>query len=144
MGSSLAQTVRTRQITTGHVVKIYGGLTGCVEIAGLNLNPHEQNHARKGVHLRSFNTITVPRFVYYLRVLNELQNEKYNHRTLRNLLRGIAGHSESTNFGCWSLLVRCGRCFCSNPVMRVFDRFGRVDIVPLSSEPQGQFCPIIV
>ena len=58
----------------------YGGPTCYVEIAGLNLNPHEQNHARKGVHLRSFNTMTFPHFVYSLRGLNKLHNEKYNHK----------------------------------------------------------------
>ena len=97
----------------------------------MNLNPHEQNHSRKKIHLRSLNNMVLPHFTYALRVINEVGNEEYNRKTLSNLLRRVAGHPRNVAF--LNLLWVCGRCFCGKPLMRVFDQFVRVDIVELDS-----------
>lgn len=114
----------------------YAGLSGCFEIAGLNVSLHEQNHVRKGVHLRSFNSLTFPYFASSLQVFNDLQSDEYNGKPLRNRPHTMAGHSKGRDFACWCLLLRSGKCFCSNPVTLVFDRFGRVDVLQRSSIPQ--------
>ena len=111
----------------------HSGLTTCSEIAGVNLNPHEQDHAKKHVYLRSINTMAFPNFTYALRVINELQNEGINKRTLLRQLRCFETHPVTTFGSCHKSLWHCGRCFCSKPTMRVFDSFGRVDVVFLGS-----------
>lgn len=111
----------------------HSGLTKCSEIAGVNLNPHEQDHAKKHVYLRSINTMAFPNFTFALRVINELQNEGINRRTLGRLLRSLEEHPVAKINACHKSLWFCGRCFCLKPTIRVFDSFGRVDVVFLSS-----------
>lgn len=113
--------------------RAHSGLSGCFDIAGVNLTPHEQDHSKKPVHFRSVNTMNFPNFTYSLRVINEIQNEQYNKRTLGRLLEAIDGHPEGRVSACREALWTCGRCFCANPVVRVFDCFGRVDIIFLSA-----------
>ena len=72
-------------------------------------------------------------FTYSLRVVNEVQNEEYNRKTMSNLLGRVTAHPQDTIVDCLNHLWVCGRCLCRKPLMRVFDQFGRVDIVDLSS-----------
>ncbi|CAN0346172.1 unnamed protein product, partial [Scytosiphon promiscuus] len=43
-------------------------------------------------------------------------------------------HSKKTENACQGFMWTCGRCFCSTPLMRSFDRFGRVAVMFLSEE----------
>ena len=105
----------------------------CNDIAGVNLTRHESDHGVKAMYLRSINNMTFPNFTYSLSVINELQNKKYNKQFLGVLLRGIDGHASPSVSGCQAALWTCGRCFCEKPLVRVFDCFGRLDLVFLSS-----------
>lgn len=111
----------------------YSGFTTCDELAGINLNPHEQDHSKKALYLRSLNTMTFSNFTFALRVINERQNQGFNRKTLRTLLASVTEHPKDSFAGCEAALWRCGRCFCGKPVMRVFDCLGRVDIVMLAT-----------
>lgn len=113
----------------------YSGMTTCQDVAGVNLTRHESDHGVKAVYFRSINNMTFPRFTYSLSVINELQNRKYNRQFLGVLLEGITVHSPYTSSlkGCHAALWTCGRCFCSKPLVRVFDGFGRLDLVFLNS-----------
>lgn len=62
----------------------YAGLSMCTEIAGVNPNRHEQNHSRKGIHLRSLNNMVFATFTYSLRLINEVQNEENNRKTVES------------------------------------------------------------
>lgn len=111
----------------------YSGMTTCKDIAGVNLTRHESDHGVKAVYYRSINNMTFPNFTYSLRVINELQNRKYNRQYVGMLLDGVADHSTRSFEGCHAALWTCGRCFCSKPLVRVFDSLGRLDLVFLSS-----------
>lgn len=82
--------------------------------------------------------MTFSNFTYSLSVINELQNRKYNRQFLGVLLGGVAeAHAPQSLPGCHAALWTCGRCFCTNPLVRVFDCFGRLDLVFLSSVLAG-------
>ena len=111
----------------------YSGFSTCHEPTGVNLNAHEQDHSRKPVHFRSVNMMGFATFTYALRVINERQNERFNQQQLDSVVLTVDGHPTDDTGGCCSCLWACGRCFCSNPLMRVFDCLGRVDVVFLSA-----------
>ncbi|CAB1117288.1 unnamed protein product [Ectocarpus sp. CCAP 1310/34] len=111
----------------------YSGFTTCDELAGINLNPPEQDHSKKALYLRSLNTMTFSGFTFALRVLNERQNQGCNRKTLRTHLPSVTEHAKDIFASCEVALWRYGRCFCRKPVMRVFDCLGRVDIVMLAT-----------
>lgn len=48
--------------------RLYSGFKLCEELAGINLNPHEQDDSRKAVDLRSLNTVGFANFTFALRV----------------------------------------------------------------------------
>lgn len=91
----------------------YGGLTRCVEFAGVNLNPRGKDNSQKAACFRSDDTMTLlPSFTYYaLRVINDLRNEGYNKQTLSWLLRSIESHPRGRIASCQISLWNCGRCF---------------------------------
>lgn len=68
-----------------------------------------------------------------IRIINQVHNERYSRTTLKNLLACLSGHPQDTIAACGNFLWICGRCFCHEPLMRVFDRFRRVDLVHLPS-----------
>lgn len=113
--------------------KKYSGLTTCKDIGGVNLTRHESDHGVKAKYLRSINNMTLANFTYSLTVINELQNRKYNMQFLGLLLRGVEAHTPHSVSGCQAALWTCGRCFCEKPLVRVFDCFGRLDLVFFSS-----------
>lgn len=111
----------------------YSGVNTCKDIAGVNLTRHESDHGVKAVYSRSINNMTLPNFTFSLCVINDLQNAKYNGQFLSTLLGGVTDHDPSSLPGCQRALWLCGRCFCDKPLVRVFDCFGKLDLVPLSS-----------
>ena len=115
----------------------YGGLAECPDVAGINLTPHL---GRGGDPSRpnpecspSVASMELPNFTYAVMVTNELENGRRNQRYLAQLLSSVPGHAPGGSAACLAALWSCGRCFCSGPVMRVFDCFGRVDLVFLAS-----------
>ena len=44
--------------------RAYSGFSTCLEIAGVNLNPHEQDHSKKPIYFRSIDTMTFPNFTF--------------------------------------------------------------------------------
>ncbi|CAM9541369.1 unnamed protein product [Pylaiella littoralis] len=111
----------------------YSGMTKCTEAAGLNLTVHESDHGQKAVYLRSINGMNFPNFTYSLRVINELQNAKYNKKFVGVLLEAAGAHPRDKLSACHAALWTCGRCYCAKPLLRVFDSFGRLDLVSLNS-----------
>lgn len=69
----------------------------------------------------SFDNMTFALFTYSLRTINEVRNELYNSRTLKNPL----ARSRGTMATC-EIFYRSSThvCFYSKPRMRVFDYFG--------------------
>ncbi|CAN0397092.1 unnamed protein product [Laminaria digitata] len=116
----------------------YGGLAECPDVAGVNLTPHlgrgGGDRSRQNPECSpSVSSMELPNFTYSVRVMNELENGRRNRHYLSQLLSSVPGHAPGGSAACLSALWSCGRCFCSSPVMRVFDCFGRVDIVFLGS-----------
>lgn len=116
----------------------YGGLADCPDVAGVNITPHlgrgERGPSRTTPEcLPSVASMELPNFTYSMRVMNEIENGRRNRRYLDQLLSSVPGHAPGGSAACLAALWSCGRCFCASPVMRVFDCFGRVDIVFLAS-----------
>ena len=115
----------------------YGGLAECPDIAGVNLTPHLGRGGELSPEnpecLPSVSSMELPNFTYSVRVMNELENGRRNRLYLGQLLGSVPGHAPGGSAACLSALWSCGRCFCSSPVMRVFDCFGRVDLVFLET-----------
>ena len=60
-----------------------------MEIAGVNLNPHEQDNSKKPIYFRSINGMNFPNFAFALRVINERQNQGYNRLSLDTVLATV-------------------------------------------------------
>lgn len=106
------------------------GLTRCLVIGEVNFHPHEQDHFQKLRYITSINTMMFPNFTYSLKVINELRKYRFNRPALGI---GFCGRFQATRrrptkprhaaFWKWE------RCFCNVPLTRVFDSFGRVDVI---------------
>lgn len=70
---------------------------------------------------------------FALRIVHEMHNARLNRETIGLLLKSIDPdeHPTDTLQACKASVWILGRCFCDKPLVRVFDCFGRVDIVPL-------------
>lgn len=104
----------------------YGGLSSCTQISGLNLNSHEQNHSKKKKYLRMLNVMKFDRFAFMVTLINEIENEIINRRSLEHKVVKARGHPIARLGICQTELWFCGRCFCANPLLRSLDQFGRV------------------
>ena len=113
---------------------MFGGLKTCDELAGVNLNPHQQNHAKKKRYLRSLNVMGCDSFAFMVTLVNELENQYINRRSLDRLVLKPPNHPKTQLDACQHYVWNCGRCFCSTPLMRSFDRFGRVAVMFLDEE----------
>lgn len=117
-----------------HCRALFGGLKTCDELAGVNLNPHEQNHAKKKKFLRSLNVMGCDSFAFMVTLVNELENQAINRRSMDRLVGNAIGHPKRHHVACKLRMWTCGRCFCSTPLMRSFDRFGRIAVTFLNEE----------
>ncbi|CAM9321313.1 unnamed protein product [Laminaria digitata] len=120
-----------REANHGHECRaMFGGLETCDELASVNLNPHGHNRAKER-YLHSLNGMGCDSFAFTATLVNELENECINRRSVDRLVEKQAGlHGVSCKTRVW----KCGRCFCASPLMRYFDRFGRVAVAFLSEE----------
>lgn len=104
----------------------YGGLSSCSQLDGVNLNAHEQNHAKKKKYLSMLNTMGFDRFTFTVTLVNELENEEINRRSLIAEVKNMTDHPHTRLEACTSHLYWLGRCWCDKPLLRWHDRFGRV------------------
>ena len=111
---------------------LFDGIRTCDELAGVNLNAHEQNHAKKKKYSSSLNVMGSDSFAFTVTNVNEGENQAINRTTVDGLVGKIPGHSRSMS--CKINVWACGRCFCRTPLMRSFDRFGRVAVTFLSED----------
>lgn len=117
----------------------YGGLGSCTQLAGVNLNSHEQNHSKKKKYLRMLNVMKFDRFAFTVTLINEVENEIINRRSLAHKVGQAVGHPIARLRICQTELWFCGRCFCAKPMLRSLDQFGRVRLSFLFSPAmQGQ------
>ncbi|CAM9706565.1 unnamed protein product [Sphacelaria rigidula] len=108
----------------------YSGLSQCLEISGVNLNPHEQDNSLLTLHVRTLSNMILEVLTYSLRVIHEVRNGAINRETITRIVRNSKHHRKGgaatvCAFDIWI----CGRYFCDCPLMRVFDRLGRADVV---------------
>ncbi|CAM9232923.1 unnamed protein product [Laminaria digitata] len=67
------------------------------------------------------------RFAFAVSLVNEVENEAINRKSLGQMVGRFRGHSVAERIKvCQAEVWFCGRCFCSKPLLRSFDRFGRV------------------
>lgn len=66
--------------------EMFGGLKTCDELAGVNLNPHEQNHAKEKKYLRALNVMGCDSFAFMVTLVNDLENQAISHRSLDRLV----------------------------------------------------------
>ena len=109
------------------------GLSKSSEIAGVNLNSHEQDHAQKTVYFAVDQHNGVSEL--HLRLEGDQRALKRRHppENAREVVTHLEQHPVGTIDSCHTSLWLCGRCFCLKPTIRVFDLFGRVDVVFLGS-----------
>ncbi|CAB1119147.1 unnamed protein product [Ectocarpus sp. CCAP 1310/34] len=106
----------------------FGGLTRCRQITGTNCNPHEQNHSKKIKFLPSVTGMGFDTFTFNVTLINELENVKINRKTCTLAVSSASGHPRHRLPACRKEVWSCGRCFCSKPLMRSFDKLGKLCI----------------
>lgn len=113
---------------------MFGGLETCKELAGVNLNPHEQYQVKKKWCLPSLNVMSCDSFAFMVTLGIELENQSINRRSLDRLVQKYPNHPKEHEAACQVYMWNCGRCFCSRPLMCHSDRFGRVSVMFLDKE----------
>lgn len=103
---------------------MFGGLETCKELPGFNLNPHKQHRAKKDEYLSSLNVMGCDSFAFMVSLVNGLENQSINRRSLDHLVEKKKDHPKLHKELCKGRVWKCGRCFCSTPLMRSLDRFG--------------------
>ncbi|CAB1103886.1 unnamed protein product [Ectocarpus sp. CCAP 1310/34] len=111
----------------------YGGIDTCAQLSGVNLNAHEQNHAKKKKFLHMLNVMKFDRFTFMVTLINETENEAMKRRSVANMVKRVRGHGLEKVQICQAEVWFCGRCFCENSLMRSFDQFGRVRLTFIQS-----------
>lgn len=97
----------------------------------LNVNSHEQNHGRRKHYLPSPNNLKLDRFSFCVTLLNELENERINRRTMDRAVGRVSHHDRRNVSVCCLQIWTRGRCFCLTPLIRSFDDFGRLVVSSL-------------
>ena len=104
----------------------FGGLNSCAQVAGVTLNSRELDGASKNRHMRMLNALQFDRFTFTVTLVNEMENEAINRRSLEKMVGRFRGHPVERIKVCQADIWFCGRCFCSKPLLRSLDEFGRV------------------
>ena len=106
----------------------YGGIYSYTQLSGVNLNAHEQNHAKKKKFLHMLNVIKFDRFAFMVILINETVNnfKAINRRSVGNMVKRVRGHGMERVQICQAEVWFCSRCFCLNTFMRSSNQFGRV------------------
>ena len=102
----------------------YGGLDSCAQLARVKLHD-----SRKNRYLRMLNVMQFDRFAFTVTLVNEVENEAINRRSLEEIVGRFRGHPVDRLRVCQAEIWFCGRCFCAKPLLRYFDQFGRVRLV---------------
>ena len=105
--------------------KSHAGLSTCRQLWGFNLNSHEQDNSKKSRYKSSLNNMTLGRFSFFATLFSELENSRLNRWTMDRILGSCDDHSRNSR-SCMAQMWVCGRCFCSNPLVRTFDVLGRL------------------
>ena len=113
--------------------KKYSGLSSCRQLPGANLNVHEQHHAKLPKYLATLTGMTFDAFIFTTILLNELENASINRRSSDLMLGRTKDHLTDRLAVCSNELWTYGRCFCSSPVMRSFDVYGKMRITHLNN-----------
>lgn len=106
----------------------YGGLSRCPQLTGANCNVHEQNHSKKTKHLPSVSGMGFDTFTFNVTLINELENAAINRSTCDLTVTCATKHPHDRIHACYAEVWICGRCFCSSPLMRSFDKRGKLRI----------------
>lgn len=67
-------------------------------------------------------------FTYNITLINELENVDINRKTCYLAVKSATGHPHERLHACRKEVWTCGRCFCSKPLMRSFDKLGKLRI----------------
>ena len=73
-------------------------------------------------------------FAFMVTLVNEVENQAINRRTVDRLVEKVAGHPQDHLVGCQMDVWDCGRCFRRVPLMRSFGRFGRLAVTVLPED----------
>lgn len=81
----------------------HSGLSTCLELTGVNLNPLEQNHAKK--HLSGVYNILFDAFTFVVTLVNQLEKYPINPASCDAVVQGSVGLSRrATTAACaWEL-----------------------------------------
>lgn len=109
----------------------YGELATCCQLAGVNCNVHEQNHQKKRNFLAMLNTMGFDRFSFMVTLVNEVENEVINRRSLEQLVDLARGHESARSTVCKAEIWLTGRCCCDKPLQLWYDQFGRAKLYVL-------------
>ena len=114
--------------------KKYSGLSTCSELQGVNLNPHEQNHSKTNKHLSMLCNMGYDRFSFTTTLINELENEEISRTGCDEAVGRETGYKHGNLRPCRTAAWLCGRWFCSTPLMRSFDKEGRLRLTLFPQE----------
>ncbi|CAN0029577.1 unnamed protein product [Ectocarpus sp. 4 AP-2014] len=71
------------------------------------------------------NTMGFDRFSFMVTLVNEIENEAINHRTVQVLVDSVRQHRSSRLAVCQVEVWLTGRCCCEKPLQLRYDQFGR-------------------
>lgn len=103
-----------------------GGLGSGSQLNGASLNAHEQNHAKKKKYFSMLKPLGADRFTFMVTLVNELENEAVNRRSLNAMVRAVSDHPHMNLMCCQAEMYWLGRCWCNKSLLRSYDQFGRV------------------
>ena len=106
----------------------YGELSTCCQLAGVNCNVQGQNQQKKKKFLAMLNTMGFDRFSFMMTLVNEIENEVINRRSLGHLVDLVRGHERTRSTVCKAEIWFTGRCCCAQPLQLRYDQFGRAKL----------------
>ncbi|CAM9617354.1 unnamed protein product, partial [Sphacelaria rigidula] len=72
----------------------YAGLSQCLEVSGVNPNPHEQDNFLLTLHVRTLSNMTLEVLTYSLRAIHEIRNGADHSETITRIARNSEHHSK--------------------------------------------------
>lgn len=112
----------------------FKGVSTCRELAGgISLNPQDDGNTGKKKHLPVLSDMGFDTFIFMTTLLNELGNRRIDRATCDTAVEEAHWCPRGRVASCLAEVWICGRCFCQRPVMRSFDKLGKLRVTPLDT-----------
>lgn len=104
----------------------YGGLTRCPQLAGVDCGVDVYGRSKKPKDTSGVSGMGLDALIFDVTLVNELDNADINRELCNLAVTRAIEHPHDRLHACCSEVWICGRCFCSSPLMRSFDKSGKL------------------